>query len=225
MLADAVLLASELFHELEPRAIYYDQYFRDRRPAVWVSAEALTMADVERLILFLNQWASRYENSSTQRSRLLDALQRAIPVVNSLPGDLLTIDLTRLSLRQDIASIFEMLTTCGSRKEATAGSKILHTIRPDLLVMWDNAIQLAYAVGAASGDDYAHRFLPRMQKLAWRAVTEYAETRRVTPQSAAKSLARCGHTLAKVLDEYNYVKFTMKRDEVWDVEFSPPPTR
>ena len=31
-------------------------------------------------------------------------------------------------------------------------------------------------------------------------------------------LCGCGHSLAKVIDGFNYAKFTLKREEVWRAE-------
>ena len=37
--------------------------------------------------------------------------------------------------------------------------------------------------------------------------------------SAVQSLTICGHSLAKVLDEYNFVKFRENDDRVWETEY------
>jgi len=220
MLCDAILVASRLFHELEPRAPFYDDYLNSKRTELWESPDALTLAEIERLILFLNQWASRYESSSAQQRRLLDAIRKVLPFVQAAQGStLMGLDL-KGPLRRDIARAFDTIASCGSRYEATAASKILHTIDPRLFVMWDRSIQLGYAVGDR-GEEYAQRFLPRVQNLALRAVEEYLQSRRVSSEAALEALTQCGHTFAKVLDEYNYAKFTMRRDEVWDTELGP----
>lgn len=221
MLYEAILVGSRLFHDLEPRAAYYDQYFEDKHTELWKNAEAITPVEVERLILFLNQWASHYENSPAQRQKLLGAIRKISPIIEALDGfTLLTASLSEPAVRRDIACAFDTIASCGSRHEATAASKILHTIRPDLFVMWDSAIKLGYAV-AGSAEDYGQRFLPRIQKLAWRAISEYSQAQDVPASVAVGALTGCGHTLAKVVDEYNYSKFTMRRDELWDAELKP----
>ena len=133
--------------------------------------------------------------------------------------DILTIELTNQEISTRIAGMFKTIATCGSRNETTAASKILHSLHPGLFVMWDAAIQLGYAV-SGSGEDYAKRFLPRMQRIAVIALEQIAAAQGLTRETAVETLTRCGHTLAKVLDEYNYAKFTMKRAEVWEAELA-----
>ena len=218
MLHNAILKGSELFHELETRAHYYDQYQASTRLSFDREPDSITVAEIERLILFLNQWSSHYERSAEQCERLLEAIRGVLPAGRGLlDKDLLSADLTDWEARNRIADMFTTVATCGSRIETTATSKILHSLHPRLFVMWDAAIQMGYAV-SGSGEDYARRFLPRMQKLAIIALEQTAGARGLTRETAVETLTRCGHTLAKVLDEYNYTKFTMKSDEVWEEE-------
>jgi hypothetical protein len=77
--------------------------------------------------------------------------------------------------------------------------------------MWDSSICGGYAVNG-HGYDYGHRFLPRIQKLVRRAIREYTQTQSGSQEQTITALRKCGHTLAKVLDEYNYTKFTLRRD-------------
>jgi hypothetical protein len=219
MLWQAILVGSKFYH-LDPRATYYDRYLSDRRMGLWTKPDTIPEAEVERLILFLNQWNSHYDSSPPQRRQLLQAIRSAFPLIEALgKATLLTIDLSTDSVRRDISLVFQAIASCGSRYEATAASKILHTIKPELFVMWDNQIQGSYACDRGS-DDYASRFLPRMQKLVLKALGEYATAEDVTRNEAERALTPCGHTLAKVIDEFNFAKFTLKRDEVWDAELS-----
>jgi len=220
MLYQAILVGSEFFH-LDPRASYYDRYLSEKRMDLWTKPDTIPEAEVERLILFLNQWNSHYDSSPTQRRQLLQAIRSAFPRIEAMgKATLLTIDLSTDSVRRDISLVFQAIASCGRRYEATAASKILHTIKPELFVMWDNRIQSSYACDPSS-DDYASRFLPRVQKLALKALREYAKAEDVTRNEAKRALTPCGHTLAKVLDEFNFAKFTLRRNEVWDAELSP----
>jgi len=220
MLHNAILKGSELYHELETRAHYYDQYQASTRLSFDRKPDSITVAEIDRLILFLNQWSSHYESSPEQCGRLLEAIREVIPAGRRLRDkNLLNAELTEQETRKTIAGMFNTIATCGPRIETTATSKILHSLHPGLFVMWDDAIQMGYAV-SGSGEDYARRFLPRMQKLAIIALEQTAGARGLTRDTAVETLTRCGHTLAKVLDEYNYTKFTMKRDEVWEAELA-----
>jgi len=218
MLKDGVVVGSQLFHREERRPSYYDEYFRDKNREVWNDPDSISLAEVDRLILFLNQWASHYENSPLQQRQLLEAIRRVHPLLQPLHGTtLLSIDFTDTRIRSNIQHAFETIASCGTKYEATATSKILHTVEPGLFVMWDNCIRLAYAV-TGTARDYSERFLPRMRCLALRAVGEYEQAHAVTRDVAIEDLTQCGHTLAKVLDEFNYAKYTLKRDEVWNAE-------
>jgi hypothetical protein len=207
-----------LFHRLEPRASFYDQYRAFTRLSFDREPRTITSSEIDRLILFLNQWSSHYESSPEQCGRLLKAIRGVQPTGRGLLNDdILTVELTNQETRTRIAGMFKTIATCGSRNETTATSKILHSLHPGLFVMWDDLIELGYAV-SGSGEDYAERFLPRMQKIAVIALGQIAAAHGLTRETAIETLTRCGHTLAKVLDEYNYAKFTLKRDEVWEAE-------
>lgn len=218
MLYDAILMGSRLFHELEPRALFYDQYRASARLSFDREPSTIADAEIDRLILFLNQWSSHYPSSPEQCQHLLKAIRGVLPTGRALLNDdILTVELTNQETRTRIAGMFKTIATCGSRNETTATSKILHTLHPGLFVMWDDLIQLGYAV-SGSDEDYARKFLPRMQRIAVMALEETVATQGSTREMAIKTLTRCGHTLAKVLDEYNFAKFTLKRDEVWEAE-------
>ena len=121
------------------------------------------------------------------------------------------------SVKNAVRIVFESVLEAGPRVEATGTSKILHMINPELFVMWDAPIRGGYAVGQ-SAEDYAERFLPRIQGQARLAVRQYCEATGASKSKTVEWLTNCGHTLPKVIDEFNYVKFTLKRDEVWDEE-------
>ena len=107
----------------------------------------------------------------------------------------------------------------GKRNEATGASKILHLIYPELFVMWDGAIRGGYGSGGKyEGVQYVD-FLRRMQVLANYAIEQVKKECGVCRQDAIESLKCDVHTLAKTLDEYNYVKFTMNDDAVWKAEY------
>ncbi len=220
MLWEAILAGSRLFHTVEGRASYYDNYMQRKQVALWDRPQTIDLAEIERLILFLNQWRSHYDSGTSQRRRLRDAIRQTVPAIEALGSKtLLDVDLEASGVPDQIGAIFDAIASCGSRNEATAASKVLHTIRPGLFVMWDSAIRSGYALDG-SGRDYGHRFLPRMQKMAVRARSQCAEARHISPRASERALSQCGHSLAKVLDEYNIAKFTLKLDEVWNLELA-----
>ena len=86
-------------------------------------------------------------------------------------------------------------------------------INPNLLVMWDNRIREGYGISDNGGPGYI-RFLKRIQNLAEKAVREIIDAENLTREDAIISLTSRGHTLAKAIDEFNYVRFTEKDSDV-----------
>ena len=85
--------------------------------------------------------------------------------------------------------------------------------------MWDGAIRGGYGFGGKyEGVQYVD-FLRRMQRLANYAISQIEKECGVSREYAIESLKCDGHTLAKALDEYNYVKFTLNDDSVWKKEY------
>ncbi len=109
----------------------------------------------------------------------------------------------------------------GKRNEATGASKILHMIYPELFVMWDGAIRDGYGFGGEYEGVQYEDFLRRMQRVANYAINQVEEECDVSREDAIESLKCDGHTLAKALDEYNYVKFTLNDEAVWQAEYEP----
>jgi hypothetical protein len=60
--------------------------------------------------------------------------------------------------------------------------------------------------------------LPRVQRQAKEAVDSYVRDGRVDSAVAVQELRRLcgGRPLAKLVDEYNYCKFTLRVDELWE---------
>ena len=110
------------------------------------------------------------------------------------------------SIRFLIKRCFVALEVCGGGSSIVGASKILHVVNPDLFVMWDTAIIEKYGCG-----EYIlyTDFLRKMQVLAKQAVCEVMEQEEShSRETAIASLTGCKRTLAKALDEYNFMKYT-----------------
>ena len=182
------------------------------------------------MIEFANSWGSRIRRSYDNVQRISDELRQQMPTLNLLKRN------TLLDVRFDestcelIAELFNRLAYDKGygkygRHMYTGTSKILHAaVNRCLFVMWDDCIRSEYGcdvVGEASGKEYAHYFLPEMQRLAECAISQMREKEERSRADAIESLTLCGHTLAKVLDEYNYVKFTQGDIQVRTLEVKP----
>ena len=156
--------------------------------------------------------------------QILCALQEILPQLNRLQGkNLLDVCLDN-ETRNLICRSFKTLAGCSgkNRNEATAASKILHIINPELFVMWDGRIREGYICRLKKKDNWIWytEFLQEMQRIAKCAIKQVKENEsHHSDETAIASLTGCKHTLAKTLDEYNYMKFTRNCDAVWKAEY------
>lgn len=222
MLAEAVLLGSRIFHEEEPAGAFYDAYLRSHPVPLVDSPEDLDLSYAQDIRTFLNQWRTHYQGPA---QRLESALRTVLPELAAVrDASILDADLERPDTMGSVGSsarrVFEAVVAVGPRREVTGAAKVLHMLHPRLFVMWDSAIACGYAVPSRTAEDYVTRFLPRMQRLARLAVAQYARAHGVSESAAVTALCRCGHSFPKVLDEYNYAKYTLSSDRVWDAEWS-----
>jgi hypothetical protein len=222
MLYHAIRLGSEIFHEREPLGDFYDRYMRSKDHNRWQNIEQLTELDAATLIRFVNQWRTHYQSTPAQ---LLSAFRQTSGLVTALGGmDFLETDLATPMLPSGatvadlVAVIFNTLASCGIRFESTGTSKILHTVNPQFFVMWDDRIRSSYGIVNPDGAAYA-LFLARIQRLSQGAIREFIAAEGISRDEAISGLRQCPpHTLTKVLDEYNYAKFTLGASEIWNSE-------
>ena len=224
-----LLQAATLFREQEPRAYlrYYDQYIKSRSAQKWESPDTLDIQEAQLLIDFINQWATR---TPMKPGDLLRGYRMAFLVLQRLKGlRFETVNLSGLvgadgeTVASAIAKAFGAIATCGRRNESTGASKILHTLQPDLFVMWDMRIAGGYGLckdatqQRPNGHEYAHVFLPRLKYEADEAIATYlAESPVATEDPAAQITSLAGApTFPKLLDEYNYMKYTLGASLLW----------
>ena len=197
----------------------------------WIQPDNLDECEVEDVRKFVaGTWKTR--NMQAKSKHLLPVLMEELPKLNKLRGKNIlnicldeTIDDERIA--DVICSSFKAIANCGPanrrndrpNNEATAASKILHIINPKLFVPWDGAIIRGY--GGHNKRLFYSEFLRRMQRLANYAIGQMEKECCVSRECAIESLKCGGHTLAKTLDEYNYMKFTQNCDAVWRAEYEP----
>ena len=109
------------------------------------------------------------------------------------------------------------------RRDYTAASKVLHVLVPELFVMWDDTIRSAYGCRIGKEEKGGERyftFLKRVQNEAKEAVITYCKEHGCTTDEAIrrirKELYEGGfYSLARLIDVYNYQKYTRGKDELW----------
>ena len=108
------------------------------------------------------------------------------------------------------------------RRNYTGASKILHVLAPTLFVMWDDTIRCAYGCrfkNEDAGEKY-FKFLNRVQQVPRQAVDSYCDEHKCGVNEAIKEIREQlyengFHTFSRIVDVYNFVKFTQGRDELW----------
>jgi len=216
--------ASRLYREHVKNANKcYDLHMEQRNPEQWERDEGPSDDEVALLIKFLNQWVTRYPSDEDSRVRLKQAYVNVLPRLRLLEGyDLVEARFdSRVAdgktLSGIIQEVFGTLASAGTKHQWTGASKTLHILRPQLFVMWDTAIRGGYAVSESS-EDYARLFLPRMQREAQEAVDSYVAEKQSEPRAAVEELQELGGSrpITKLVDEYNYCKFTLRLPELWE---------
>jgi hypothetical protein len=218
----SLIQASEIYRHREPRDRFYFEYVNSRDAAGWGSEAGPDDIEVQKLLTFLNQWSTRCPSDADARVSFRRAYLEVLPSFRALQGHSLletrfdSAVAAGMSVSEAVRSIFEKIASSGSQYESTGTSKILHVLYPPLFVMWDSAIRAGYAVNGLSGD-YAERFLPRMQREAREAVGSYVADGKSGPTAAVHELeGLCeGRPFTKLIDEYNYCRFTLRDDELW----------
>lgn len=163
------------------------------------------------LLSFTNGWNAHMQASFLDVQRALCKIETDLKELRG--KTLLDVCLDEMvgdeNIRDRIKYCFVTLEKCRGGHSVVGASKILHIINPDLFVMWDTAIIEKYGCGEFI---LYMDFLRKMQGLAKQAVAEVIDNENDhSCETAIASLAGCKHTLAKALDEYNYVNFTLPR--------------
>ena len=209
MLYEDIRRGCDLYHRIGFNFdLAYSEYFKNKNYDAWRQPLTLDYKETYDLVQFLNRFLCRMDYSNVDE--LSRHLRKSTYYLNLLSyGDILHVDFNGqveidgnwVNYGQVIDKFYNHLLRCRG-VGLTVASKILHTINPNLFVMWDNAIIDGY------GLSYTNHFLPEMQRLAKYAINQVIEEECLPHDDAIDSLIPCGNSLAKVLDEYNFVKFT-----------------
>ncbi|HEX9862703.1 MAG TPA: hypothetical protein VGB11_05400 [Candidatus Bathyarchaeia archaeon] len=178
----------------------------------------------ENIVWFLNRWGiMRMHFDVDKISRCITESKNDLDVFRKCRFEI--VDL--LPLKASIQDIFQKFQE--SAGSPVAASKVLHVLVPHFFVMWDNAIRAGYGCGikydkAIMRNETYYVFLVRTQKELQEAIQSYADSHSIKNfVDASNALIRELHpdgrkTLAKIIDEYNFMKFTRgmeKGAELW----------
>lgn len=188
--------------------------YRNKTQTKWDNPHSLDYEEIERLVRFLRQWECfRFKKTDDITPLLLNNMKSEVPLLNTLQSKtLLDVNFDE-DAKQVIAKCFNGIAQI-QNYESVATSKALHVaVNPDLFVMWDRAIQSEYLMETNNGRTYAREFLPWMQEIANQAVDEVMTKESRSRAAAIKSFTdNCEkkNSLAKIIDEYNFAKYTAK---------------
>lgn|GEM_PF-1133645 len=186
------------------------------------------------VIKFLNRWRCRTPNNPEAAEAILDALRILQPCLQALSAfEIETVDFdhpiivngNQITVHEAIAKCYRTLNELRGFG-ATMTSKLLHILQPKLFIMWDSKILNHYWQSDQqvqdSGAGYC-AFLQAVKEIEERISQSFMKA--VSPDEANQGPAVYlsmkleydpPKTMAKYLDEYNWVKFAN------EVEVPPP---
>jgi len=169
------------FEELENRGSYYPMFLDMIEKNM----------ETEAFLFILSTWnfaIFRYVMKDFNLQNFKQVVQNLKPYFNKFKGaSIETIDLDRHE--RDIKHIFTELSDIKG-VQYTGASKLMHLTVPEVFIMWDGYIRKALGFKKGNAEDYFN-FLKLMQK----------EFKGFTKNK--------NRTMAKCIDEYNYVKYTL----------------
>jgi hypothetical protein len=200
--------SDKLFYEIEHRAFNYDGYMSHKDWASWSNPD-VPLDEVRLLFSFIKGWDRFFQGDADQFKEIYTEVFPAIDKVRKekIEDIILTNEIT-----VEIRRTFDKIANCTGfdRYESTDASKILHTLVPNFFIMWDDRIKEMTVQGGNNGAVYAIKFLPKMQLELREAIETCKKEKGTTREEAIKYICeKChGRTLAKIVDEYNYMKYT-----------------
>ncbi len=209
--------AHKLFPELEGRYRFYEAYIKNRDPMAWLNSPDVPLKEALLLFGWVHSWDPNFEGDLV---RFLQIYEEIFPIIKNFEDKpLAAVDLTD-NAKHSLRIIFDKTAKCcrTSRYESTDASKLLHGIVPNLFVMWDDKIRKGIVGIRESSRDYdgrcyAYEFLPKMQEFARLFLDSYVKEKGGDHLRASEEISQMadGYTLTKLIDEFNYVRFTKKK--------------
>ena len=205
-----IIESHKLFYEGEYRAFNYDGCMKCKDWTCWVNPD-LPIDEIKKLFNFIKSW-DRFFQGDVELFRGIYA--EIASTLQKLKDERIDDASFTEELKIRVRDAFDKVANCTliGRHESTDASKILHTILPNFFVMWDDRIKEGVIQGRDNGAAYAFYFLPKMQSELREAIETCMEERKLNRADAIRYICeKCdGKTLAKLADEYNYMKYTKK---------------
>jgi hypothetical protein len=212
-----LIQAHRAFYRGEHRAKNYDNYVKERKNWSNWQNPTVPIDEIEKLFRFIHSW-DRFFRGDPLIFRSIH--EEIYPILAGMKNeDIVHADFGSEELKAKILHVFDRVAYCTNikRYESTDASKIIHTLLPRFFVMWDDEIKNWTVQGKNDGRAYAHTFLPLMQRELVEAVETCMTEKKLQKVDAERQISyECGYqTLAKLADEYNYVRYTLKDRSLW----------
>ena len=209
MYYEDLLIGHKAFWKIERSAKHYDIYMRELKN--WEKwPDSVSIDEIEKLLQFISKWDRQFKGKNP--TRFAEIFKQILPTIKELKNEKLENAKFTSEFLQKIRAIFDKVTKGQGHYESTDCSKILHTILPHLIVMWDRKIRLGILgnENKKRGSMYALDFLPKMQNALFEAINTCMEEEKLERGEAIKYIRQeCGNeTLPKLIDEHNYVTHT-----------------
>jgi hypothetical protein len=170
--------------------------------------------EVMKIYTFMNRWFSRVPFSKAPDfCKQFAAKWNILSKLSNLSLEDASME-TPIRIGDETLVLTRAMQDCFDAIDATIGStpasKALHVAAPGLFVMWDKAIAVAISKGR-SGYHYANIFMPAMREHLEEVITSYMNEKRCDRSEAIRgiqSLRGRKYTLAKMIDEFNWVTIT-----------------
>ncbi len=174
---------------------------------------------------FLNKWGRMGRRHRYTESAIQEGLDATRSTISRLTGrNFETTNLTEIegSIESGFKSLLKA--TGGSH---VAAAKMLHFLLPYLAPIWDNTIRIAYGCGYPQKDETQEakaylKFALRLRRELDECLNSYAidhklsDLNKATRQLRNELYTNAGKSIVKIIDEYNFMKYTKGRNELWN---------
>ena len=153
-----LIITHRAFWNLERRAKAYDNYMKQVKDwRKW--PQSVDLFEIEKLLKFIPKWDRWFRMKDPVN--VFKVYQRIQPIIVEANNLRLETAILNEGLLDKICFIFNELAPCsGEAYESTDCSKILHTMLPNLIVMWDIEIRK----GVLGNEKRKRRFIFRLWK-------------------------------------------------------------
>ena len=204
-----LFVGHKAFWRIERKATYYETYMRQQKS--WENwPDNVSINEIQKLLQFVPEWDPKYKGKDSES--LAEIFHEILPTVKELYFEKLENAKFDSEYLQKIKGIFDKVARYKKSYESTDASKVLHTIIPNLFVMWDNKIRegVLGKENKKKGSMYALNFLPKMQEELLEVIDTCMKEENLE-RGAAVSFIRqkCGNeSLPKLVYEFYYCIFT-----------------